>query len=685
MITTVDVETSWQKNDNGGYDPSPFHEDNILVSVGLNSYWGDEYYFTNHSERIDEGCFHKIQETLDKTTLLVGHNIKFDLMWLLEAGFKYSGRVYDTMLGEYILNKGIRKSLTLEMCCRRRKIGSKDSAVKEWMDRGVSFENIPADVVEEYGKIDVQITRRLFDSQMSDFKLEKNKHLLMTAKMMNEFLVVLTDMERNGININVEDLNNVEREFRAEFAYLKQKIDKIVYKQMGDTKINLSSPEQLSWLIYSIKPKDKKDWCKIFNIGIDKNTGKNKKRPQYSRLQFRNLVTDNTTPIFRTVASQCMGCKGKGVIKRIKKDGSPFKNYSKCVDCDGDGYVYTEMAKYAGFRQRPKSVYDVAESGFRTDKITLSKIAAEAEGEFKEFIDAVVRHNAVDTYLNTFVEGLKNFTNEKGFLHPKFMQAVTATGRLSSRDPNFQNQPRGKTFPIRKVVTSRFDGGKILEIDFAQLEFRTAVYLAQDKQGMEDIKNKIDVHQYTADIIGVSRQDAKAHTFKPLYGGVTGTEDEKRYYTKFLEKYKDIKTWHDKLQSEAIRYKRIKLPTGREYSFPYAERTPWGGSTYGTQIKNYPVQGFATADIVPLACINIYKLMKDKGVKSLLVNTVHDSIVADVYPGEEDVMSDIFNQGTADVIPVLKQYYKIDFNVPLDTELKIGNNWLDMKEVNHND
>ena len=681
MITTVDVETSWQKTETGGYDPSPFHPDNILVSVGIN----DEYYFTNHSERVDEGCYHKIQSILDKTTLLIGHNIKFDLMWLLESGFKYTGRVYDTMLGEYILNRGIRKSLTLEMSCRRRKIGSKDSAIKEFTDRGIPFQDIPVDVVEEYGRIDVQITKRLFDSQMQDFKLPKNKSLLMTAKMMNEFLVVLSDMERNGINISLEDLNNVEKEYRAEFAYLKQKIDKIVYKQMGDTKINLSSPEQLSWLIYSIKPKDKKDWCKIFNIGIDKNTGKNKKRPQYSRLQFRNLVTDNTTPIFRTVASQCMGCKGKGVIKRIKKDGSPFKNYSKCVDCDGEGYIYTEMAKYAGFRQRPKSVYDVAESGFRTDKITLSKIAAEAEGEFKEFIDAVVRHNAVDTYLNTFVEGLKNFTNEKGFLHPKFMQAVTATGRLSSRDPNFQNQPRGKTFPIRKVVTSRFDGGKILEIDFAQLEFRTAVYLAQDKQGMEDIKNKIDVHQYTADIIGVSRQDAKAHTFKPLYGGVTGTEDEKRYYTKFLEKYKDIKTWHDKLQSEAIRYKRIKLPTGREYSFPYAERTPWGGSTYGTQIKNYPVQGFATADIVPLACINIYKLMKDKGVKSLLVNTVHDSIVADVYPGEEDVMSDIFNQGTADVIPALKQYYKIDFNVPLDTELKIGNNWLDMKEVNHND
>ena len=677
MITTVDVETSWQKTETGGYDPSPFHEDNILVSVGIN----DDYYFTNHSERIDIGCASKIQSILNKTTLLVGHNIKFDLMWLLESGFKYNGRVYDTMLGEYILNRGVRKSLTLEMSCRRRKIGSKDDRIKEFMDRGVSFENIPVDVVEEYGRIDVEITRRLFDSQMADFRLPKNKGLLMTVKMMNEFLVVLSDMERNGININLNELGQVEKEYRAEFAYLKQKIDKIVYKQMGDTKINLSSPEQLSWLIYSMKPKDKKEWAKIFNVGIDKNTGKNKRRPQYSRMQFRNLVADNSEIIHRTVASQCIACHGKGVIKRIKKDGSPYKNYTKCSDCDGEGYIYSPIAKIAGFRQRPRNVYDIAESGFRTDKLTLTKISAEAEGEFKEFIDAIVRHNAVDTYLNTFVEGLKNFTNEKGFLHPKFMQAITATGRLSSRDPNFQNQPRGKTFPIRKVVTSRFKDGKIMEIDFAQLEFRTAVYLAQDKQGMEDIKNKIDVHQYTADIIGVSRQDAKAHTFKPLYGGVTGTEDEKRYYTKFLEKYKDIKTWHEKLQSEAIRFKQIKLPTGREYAFPYAERTPWGGSTYGTQIKNYPVQGFATADIVPLACINIYKLMQEQKVKSLLVNTVHDSIVADVYPGEEDVMSKIFNQGTADVIPALKEYYKINFNVPLDTELKIGYDWLNMKEV----
>jgi DNA polymerase I-like protein with 3'-5' exonuclease and polymerase domains len=681
MITVIDVETTFQKNKNNGFDPSPFHPDNKLVSVGLESKFGNEYYFTYHSEKVSEGCYKHIQERLDQTTLLVGHNLKFDLMWMLEAGFKYDGKVYDTMIGEYILNKGIRKSLTLQMCCQRRKIGMKDDRIKEYMDRGISFDNIPADLVEEYGRNDVTITKRLFDSQMKDFQLPANKNLIKTAKMMGEFLVVLSDMERNGIYIDLKVLEKVNKEYTAEKEYLTQKISKIVYNKMGDTDINLSSPEQLSWLIYSKKPKDKNEWSKIFNIGIDKATGKSKRKPQFSRSQFRALVKNNSEPIYKTTASKCLTCDGKGVIKKIKKDGSPYKNYTKCADCDGDGFIYHKMAKLAGFNQIPKSVYDVSESGFKTDKITLTKLSAEAEGELKDFLDSIVRYNAIDVYLSTFIAGMREHTDESGMLHPKFMQAVTATGRLSSRDPNFQNQPRGKTFPIRQVVKSRFDNGKMLEIDFSQLEFRTAVFMAQDKQGMEDIKNNIDVHQYTADIIGVSRQDAKAHTFKPLYGGVTGTEDEKKYYRKFLEKYEGIRAWHDKLQTQAIKFKVITIPTGRQYSFPYAQRMPWGGSSYGTQIKNYPVQGFATADIVPLACINIYNLMKEQKVKSLLINTVHDSIVADVYPGEENVMGKIFKQGTASVIQSLKDYYDIDFNVPLDTETKIGYNWLDMKEV----
>lgn len=685
MITTLDLETSFRKDkESGRIDPLPFNPDNILVSCGMHSEYGEEYYFLNHSEHVSKGGAARIQEVLDETTLLVGHNIKFDLAWLLESGFKYDGRIYDTMIAEYVLARGIKKSLSLDQCCRRRKIGMKDDKIKDYTDRGVSFENIPADVVEEYGKQDVRITRSLFDAHMADFRLEKNRGLLTTVKMMNEFTVVLTDMERNGIHVDKDALADVEKQYRAEYAYLRGEIEKTIYDKMGDTKINPNSTEQLSWLIYSKKVKDKERWRSLFNIGVDKTTKKQKRRPQMAASQIARLIKENTEVIHKTSSSQCTSCIGKGVIKKLKKDGSPYKNYTKCSECNGEGVVYSSLGKVAGFNQKPRSIYDMADGGFKTDRVTLAKMAARSEGELKDFIECIMRYNAIDTYLSTFVNGIKEFTNEKGLLHPKFMQAVTSTGRLSSRDPNFQNQPRAKTFPIRGVIKSRFDKGQIMEIDFAQLEFRTAVFLAQDEQGMKDIEDNVDVHQYTADIIGCSRQDAKAHTFKPLYGGVTGTESEKKYYSTFLKKYKQIAEWHDKLQTEAIKYKRVKLPTGREYAFPYAERMPWGGSSYGTQIKNYPVQGFATADIVPLACIKIHKLMKEKKVKSLLINTVHDSIVADIYPGEEDVMSEIFRQGTSSVVPSMKEYYGINFNVPLDSELKMGYNWLDMKEV-HND
>ena len=450
---------------------------------------------------------------------------------------------------------------------------------------------------------------------------------------------------------------------------------------MGDTRINPASPEQLSWLIYGKKVADKKRWSQLFNIGIDKTTKKSKRRPRFSRTLFSKLVKDNTMSIMKTQSEQCPHCSGRGTYRKYKKDGEPYKNTTKCESCYGEGLIYTDLNEVAGFGQHPRGVSDVAEGGFRTDKFTLNYLLASENSELREFLRDIVRYNSIDTYLNTFVTGIEQHTNKNDYLHPKFMQCVTATGRLSSRDPNFQNQPRGTTFPIRKTVVSRFENGKIMEMDFSQLEFRTAVFLAQDKQGMKDIANGVDVHQYTADIIGCSRQDAKAHTFKPLYGGVTGTENEKRYYDAFREKYKDIAKWHERLQSEAIQFKVVKLPSGREYAFPGAQRQAWGGSTYSTQIKNYPVQGFATADIVPLTCIEVYKLMKEKNMKSVLINTVHDSIVVDIFPTEEEDIIDIFTKGANRVIPALKERYNINFNIPLDTEMKIGYDWLNLNEV----
>ena len=677
MITVFDIETSFQMID-GKPDPSPKHPENFIVSIGIN----DEYFFFNHKEypHYKPIVNEKIQDILDKTTLLVGHNIKFDLLWLWEVGFKYNGRIYDTMIGEYVLGRGTRQSLRLKDCCLRRGVSQKSDATEQYVKDGVSFEKIPMKIVEEYGRQDVIATKALFQSQMNDFKLPRNKVLLKTVKMMCKFCVVLTTMEDNGIRIDLSKLDEVEKEFQLEYDKLRMEIDTTIHEKMGDTKINPASPEQLSMLIYGTKVVDKKSWVQNFNIGIDKYTKKPKKRPRMSKLEFKKMLMMHLMPVFKTKASQCNECKGKGYIQKLKVNGNKYKNMSRCPSCKTEGVTYANTDERAGFKARAQFVSDASEGGFKTDRLTLLRVSNQSE-DLKSFVNKITRYNALETYLSTFVEGIKKHTKQNGFLYPNFMQCITRTGRLSSRDPNFQNQPRSGTFPIRKVITSRFENGKIAEIDFAQLEFRTAVFLAQDEQGIEDIENGVDVHQYTADIIGVSRQQAKGHTFKPLYGGMSGTDDEKRYYNAFKEKYKDIALWHEKLQDEALKYKMITLPTGRQYGFPSVERMPWGGTSFSTQIKNYPVQGFATGDIVPLACINIQELIEKHNLKSMLINTVHDSVVADIHPDEESIMVNVMRKGASKVIDSLKDTYGIDFNIPLDTEIKIGYNWLDLKTV----
>ena len=672
MITVFDVETSFQVTDEGKLDPSPKNPDNFLVSLGIN----DEYVFFKHRDFKGIPDRKKVQDILDKTTMLVGHNIKFDLLWLWEADFKYEGKVYDTMIGEYILQRGLKTSLKLKHCCERRGVIQKSDITERYIKDKISFQFIPINMLEEYGRFDIKATRSLYDSQMLQFKKPINKGLVLTAKTMSEFLVVLTKMENNGIHIDSDALEQVEKDFQDEFNKLRVELDEKIYEKMGDTKINPASPEQLSWLLYGVKVKDKKEWARLFNLGINPITKRQNKRPHYPKTHLKTLFRQGLEPLYKTRAQQCPSCEGKGKIQKIKVDGNPFKNLSKCKQCEGGGFIYIQLKERAGFDAVGQSVMDIAEGGFKTDKLTLVKTTRFSSDDVKYFVEKISRYTALGTYLKTFVEGIKKHKTEKNFLYPQFMQCVTATGRLSSRDPNFQNQPRAKTFPIRKVINSRFKNGKIMEIDFAQLEFRTAVFLSQDKQGMEDIKNGVDVHQYTADIIGCSRQEEKAHTFKPLYGGMSGTDNEKKYYSAFLKKYPGIKDWHEKLQDEAIRYKVVTLPTGRQYSFPKAERMPWGGSSFSTQIKNYPVQGFATADIVPLACILIQKLLEKNNTKSLLVNTVHDSIVADVFPGEEKLVASCLNNGCLGVVQQMKDIYGINFNVPLDVELKVGSDWL---------
>lgn len=174
--TTLDIETTFALDDENKTLTSPFFGQQI-VSVGyrlVGPYiYSEDYLFFYHTKREPTvEAFKRLQQTLDLTNVLVGHNIKFDLQFLRECGFVYNGALYDTMVAEYLSLRGLKQPLGLDACCTRRGISGKlTSEINRYIKDGMSYEDMPPDVVEKYGRNDVTITEQLAVAQLKEFNI----------------------------------------------------------------------------------------------------------------------------------------------------------------------------------------------------------------------------------------------------------------------------------------------------------------------------------------------------------------------------------------------------------------------------------------------------------------------------------------------------------------------------------
>ncbi len=691
MKLTLDVENTVTHRD-GKMHLDPFEAGNSLTMVGMltdqpavlpdGTKVDDEILLVfDHAEAEAEltlSSRRTVQSYLDKATVLIMHNAAHDLLWLWESGFRYDGPVFDTMLAEYVLQRGVKEPLSLEACAERYDLDTKkQDTLKEYFKRGYSTRTIPLDELSEYLSADLHATQQLADKLMYRLNTPKDSGLMGTVDLTNQVAVCLSRIYQRGFTVDIKALDDVRTEFEQERTQLTADLQAHVRRLMGDTPINLNSPEQLSWVIYSRKVDDKQYWSQEID-------------PYMDEASFRSLVNAHTTKLSKTRAMQCKPCNGTGYIRKVKKNGEPFAKPNRCTDCGAAGYTLSPSNAVAGLKFRPPSPKWASANGFSTSKLnleTLEKAARVKEmTDAVDFLSKVRRLSAVDTYLSSFVEGIKMFTKHDGKLHVRLLQHRTSTGRLSGAEPNMQNMPRGGTFPVKKVFVSRWQGGKIMEADFAQLEFRAAAYLSQDGVAIEEVSTGFDVHAYTAKVITdagqpTDRQTAKAHTFAPLYGatGFGRTPAEAEYYEHFTKKYKGIGVWHSKLAKEAINTGYITTPSGRQFAFPDVVRKASGRVSHFTQIKNYPVQSFATADIVPIALLHIDKLLDS--MQSCVVNSVHDSIVIDVHPDEEQQVIAVIQDTNKALPDLITIRWGLEFNVPLELEAKIGPNWLDTHDV----
>jgi DNA polymerase I-like protein with 3'-5' exonuclease and polymerase domains len=697
----LDLETTVQFLEGNTKDNSPFHPDNKIVSAHFAWVEGDEIgecksLIFHHNEMGSPNDPAELRKALEEAEVIVAHNAKYDILYLQESGFQIPPEVYCTMIGEYVLARGQVIEKSLEVVAERRDVTRKKSdLIDSYFKQGVGFEAMPLSNVIEYAEADVRSCGEIYLAQQADYDLPENRGLTPVVKLMNEMLLFLCEIEGNGICISLDTLAQVESDYVAEKEQIETRLNEIVRDVMGDTPINLQSGADMSKVIYSRMVADKDLHKDTFNIGLD-HRGKPFMRPRMSPAQFNRAVRNTTMKVMRTVAYHCEDCKGKGKIQKIKKDGTPWKNLTGCKPCSGRGFTLMENGKVAGLKLIPEGPQDASINGFNIDKTTIKRLIYQAEQKENlvavEFLQNISRLNSINTYLDSFVKGIQRWTRADGILHANFNQSTTRTGRLSSSNPNFQNQPKGGKFPVRKAVVSRFKGGRIIEADFSGLEFRVAGELSRDPQIIEDILSGKDVHKQTASIINqceVSdvtkdmRQSAKAYTFAPLYGGMGAAEPPhvQTYFRQYFGIYKGLARWHNYLMDGVLRNGIVRIPSGREFFFPNARRLRSGRITNATSVVNYPVQSFATADIVPLSCIRVFRRFEELQLQSKLVLTVHDSIVVDAHPDEITEVRDALKWAMSGVAEEVQDRFSYSMALPLDIEISIGENWMELEEL----
>lgn len=333
--------------------------------------------------------------------------------------------------------------------------------------------------------------------------------------------------------------------------------------------------------------------------------------------------------------------------------------------------------------------------GRKTDGDTIGRLNAQTPKQ-SEFSALFGRFSQIDFKLDFLKKLLDCCDQEGGLLYASINQAVTQTHRLASSGKKYKVQIQNIARDLKRLFKARHPGWLVGEADGSQLEFRVAAHLGRDPVALADIRNpEFDAHYQTAEIIlkavraAISkdqRSDIKPFTFKPLYGGMSGTVDERAYYRFFQEKYNGIYRAQEAWTYVVLRDKVLVTEWGLKFYWPDTklEVSSRGGKGYiknRTSIFNYPVQSFATAEIIPIALVYTWHYFRALRLKGFLVNTVHDSVIAEIPPEEEDVFREICEYCfTSLVFNFLSRVYGVRFTVPLGTETKVGSHWSKGKE-----
>ena len=323
-------------------------------------------------------------------------------------------------------------------------------------------------------------------------------------------------------------------------------------------------------------------------------------------------------------------------------------------------------------------------TGYSTAADVLEKLAPEYP-----IVAKILEYRQMAKLKSTYADGLAGFIQADGRIHGKFHQTITATGRLSSAEPNLQNIPVRMELGrlIRKVFIPE-DGFVFVDADYSQIELRILAHCSGDDMLINAYRQAQDIHRITAsqvfhvpfdEVTDLQRRNAKAVNFGIVYGissfGLSqdlsiSRKEAAEYIEQYFLTYPGIKTFLDNTVASAREHGYVETLFGRRRPMPELKSSNYMQRSFGERVAmNAPIQGTA-ADIIKVAMIGVSRRLKEKQMKSRLVLQVHDELLIETYIPELEQVEEILKE---------EMERAADLKVPLLVDMHTGNNWYEAK------
>ena len=552
-----------------------------LIGIAF-SYEGGKAYYVSIAEGeeqqiVDEFRIFFENEEIEK----IGQNLKYDISILNNYGVETKGVLFDTMLAHYLIQPDMRHNMDVlaETYLNYQPV-SIETLIGKKGKKQLSMRDADPEKVKEYAGEDADVTFQL--KKVFDDKLKEGKTREVFEKIEVPLVQVLSDMEREGIRLDVEGMRKLSGELESDIALLEREI-----KEISGEDFNIASPRQL----------------------------------------------------------------GEVLFEKMKLVEKPKKTKSGQYSTSED--ILIELAKE----------HDIA----------------------KKILD----FRQMGKLKSTYVDALPGMVSVKtGRIHTSYNQAVAATGRLSSNNPNLQNIPirteRGKE--VRKAFIAKDEKHVLLAADYSQIELRLIAELSKDEFMMDAFVKGEDIHAATAakvfnvDLDKVTREqrsNAKTVNFGIIYGvsafGLSqqttlSRSEASEIIKSYFQTYPGIRDYIENQKISAREKGYVETMLGRRrYLKDINSRNAVVRGHAERNAVNAPIQGSA-ADIIKLAMIKIHKNLKESKLKTKMLLQVHDELVFDTPKDEIETVG-----------PIIKSAMEsaVETTVPLLVEFGFGDNWLE--------